>query len=299
MGGGMKTWFVRISLAVLAIVIVVPSAIAGWVWWRSEAHLRSFPNPPEFAMAIPTDSAATARGRHIAETRGCMDCHRKNLQGGLFHEGPYGYRSIAANIAMLAKTESAAALERATRHGIGHDGRALYDMPSYNFVSMRDRDVADLIAFLRATPVTKSGLPSASLGWKIRWDIANGNDDAIAAFIPKVPKLAFQTSPDPAVRRGEYLAMTSCNECHGFGLRGDSPFDPPGKGPPDLAIAGSYSKADFIKLMRTGKAAGNREAGMMSGVARIRFVHWTDAEIDDLYAFLQAMSAKAMAQPAH
>jgi cytochrome c553 len=142
-------------------------------------------------------------------------------------------------------------------------------------------------------------LPSASLGWKIRWDIANGNDDAIAAFIPKVPKLAFQTSPNHAVRRGEYLAMTSCNECHGFGLRGDSPFDPPGKGPPDLAIAGSYGKADFIKLMRTGKAAGNREAGMMSGVARIRFVHWTDAEIDDLYAFLQAMSAKAMAQPAH
>jgi len=40
--------------------------------------------------------------------------------------------------------------------------------------------------------------------------------------------------------------------------------------------------------MRKGKAAGNRELGMMSGVARGRFVHWSDAEVDDLYAFLQA-----------
>jgi mono/diheme cytochrome c family protein len=294
----MRNWIVRISLAVLAVAIIVPSALAGWTWWKSEAHLRSFPNPPDFAMAIPTDKAAIARGQHIAQTRGCTDCHRENLQGGLFHEGPLGYRSVAANIAMLAKTESAAALERAIRHGIGHDGKALYDMPSYNFVSMRDGDVADLIAFLRATPAGKSDLPSASLGWRIRWALATGNDAAIAGFLSKVPKLTFQTNSDPAVRRGEYLAMTSCNECHGFGLRGDSPFEAPVGGPPDLAIVGSYAKADFIKLMKTGKAAGNREVGMMSDVARTRFVHWTDQEVDDLYAFLQAMSAKARAQPA-
>jgi len=298
MEAGVRNWIVRISLAILAVAIIVPSALAGWVWWKSEAHLRSFPNPPDFAMAIPADKAAIARGQHIAQTRGCTDCHRRNLQGGLFHDGPLGYRSVAANIAMLAKTESAAALERAIRHGIGHDGKALYAMPSYNFVSMRDGDVADLIAFLRATPAMKGDLPSASLGWKIRWDLANGNDAAIAAFVPKVPKLSFQTNPDPAVRRGEYLAMTSCNECHGFGLRGDSPFDPPVGGPPDLTIVGSYAKADFIKLMRTGKAAGNREVGMMSGVARTRFIHWTDSEVDDLYTFLQALSAKATAQPA-
>jgi cytochrome c1 len=39
--------------------------------------------------------------------------------------------------------------------------------------------------------------------------------------------------------------------------------------------------------MRTGKALGDRELPMMSGVARGRFVHFTDEEVRDLYAFLK------------
>lgn len=287
-------WIVRVSLVVLAVAIAVPSVVAGWVWWRSEAHLRSFPNPPEFAMAIPADKAAIARGQHLAVTRGCTSCHGAHLEGDVFMEGEWGFRAVAANIALLAKQENPAALERAIRHGIGHDGRALFSMPSYNFVHMRDGDVADLIAFMRAEPATEHPLPANTLGWKFRWDIARGTDDAIPAFLSKVPALSFQSHPDAAVRRGEYLAMTSCNECHGFGLRGDDPWASPDEKAPDLAIVGSYEKADFNKLMRTGKAAGNRELRLMSGVARYRFAHWTDEEVDDLYAFLQAMSAKAM-----
>lgn len=288
-----RTRVTRIAPAALATVVLAPAALAGWVWWKSEAHLRSFADPPAFAVAIPSDKAAIARGRHIAETRGCMSCHGKALAGELFHEGPWGYRSVAANVALLAKRESPATLERAIRHGIGHDGRALYDMPAYNFLSMRDGDVADLIAFLRTVPAAEHALPTASLGWQIRWHLATGADAAIPAFLPKVPKLSFQSHPDAAVRRGEYLAMTSCNECHGLGLRGDDPWAAPVEMAPDLVIVGSYEKADFVKLMRTGKAAGNRELPMMSGVARDRFVHWTDGEVDDLYAFLQALSAKA------
>lgn len=293
----MRSWIVRVSLVVLAVAIIVPSALAGWVWWKSEAHLRSFPNPPEFARMIPTDKAAIARGEHLAITRGCTSCHGAHMEGAVFEEGDWGFRAVAANVALLAKQESPAALERAIRHGIGHDERALFSMPSYNFVRMNDGDVADLIAFLRAEPASEHALPANTLGWKYRWDIARGNDAAVPAFIPKVPPLSFQTHPDPAVRRGEYLAMTSCNECHGFSLRGDNPWAGPDHAPPDLAIVGSYEKADFVKLMRTGKAAGNRELRMMSGVARYRFAHWTDREVDDLYAFLRAMSAKAMAQP--
>jgi mono/diheme cytochrome c family protein len=280
----------RILLGALAAVLIAPAALAGWVWWKSEAHLRSFPDPPVFAMAIPSDKAAIARGRHIAQTRGCTSCHGDAMQGAPFHDGPWFYRSVAADVAQLAKTESAAALERAIRHGIGHDGRALYDMPSFNFLHLRDADVADLIAFLRSLPAAEHALPSPSLGWQIRWNLATGQDAAIPAFLGRVPKLSFQSHRDPAVRRGEYLAMTSCNECHGFGLRGDDPFGGPA---PDLAIAGSYEKADFVKLMRKGKAAGDRELPMMSGVARKRFARWTDGEVDDLFAFLQAMSARA------
>jgi hypothetical protein len=50
--------------------------------------------------------------------------------------------------------------------------------------------------------------------------------------------------------------------------------------------------------MKTGKATGERELEMMSDVARGRFAAFTDEEVGDLYTFLQAMTAEAMARPA-
>jgi hypothetical protein len=45
----------------------------------------------------------------------------------------------------------------------------------------------------------------------------------------------------------------------------------------------SYERADFVKLMRTGKAAGNRELPLMSATARARFRHFSDDELNAVY----------------
>jgi hypothetical protein len=55
-------------------------------------------------------------------------------------------------------------------------------------------------------------------------------------------------------------------------------------------IAG-YDEPAFTRLMRTGKALGDRELPMMSGVARGRFVHFTDEEVRELYSFLKNVVA--------
>jgi mono/diheme cytochrome c family protein len=272
----------------LSAVALAAAAFAAWVWFASEAHFNSFAPPPSFTHPIATDSASIAQGRHLAQTRGCIGCHGDQLQGEVFGEDPLAGRAIAANLPKLARDAGPAVFERAIRHGIGSDGRALYSMPAYNFVHLNDADVAALYAYARSLPVTDNKLPSGWLGFP-RIAIALGQDAAIPGFLDKVPALRWQGHPNPAVGRGEYLAMTSCTECHGFGLRGDDPFAPPGKGAPDLALVASYSKADFTRLMRSGKGAGNRELRLMSRVARGRFVHWTDAEVDDLYAFLTTM----------
>jgi mono/diheme cytochrome c family protein len=269
----------------------------GWVWFASEAHLTSFPEPSAFAAPIPTDAASLERGRHLAITRGCAGCHGKQFQGDTAGKGELMGQNVAPNLARLAREESPVLFERALRHGIGRDGRALYSMPSFNFARMTDADVAALYAYLRSVPVVEANLPKPFLDWKVRYALATGADGAIPVFIKQTPALSFQADPDPAVRRGEYLAMTSCNECHGFGLRGDNPFDPPGKAPPDLAMVGVWQKADFVTLMRTGKGAGGRELRLMSGVARGRFAHFTDQEVDDLYVFFGALNEQANGAP--
>lgn len=283
----MGVW-ARIALAAGALALV-PLGVVGWAWWRSEAHLAGFRPAQRFAAAIPTDPPAIARGEHLARTRGCFSCHGKEaMEGAVFDDdGLFGYgRAVAPNLPRLARQVDAAALEAAIRQGIGHDGRALFSMPSFNFARMSDADVAALIAYLRAIPVREKALPASYLGWKPRWEIANRRDFAMPYYVERVPLLKHQADPRPQIRMGEYLAMTSCNECHGFGLRGDSPFDPPGKAPPDLAGAMGYDKAGFVTLMRTGKASGGRELRLMSATARNRFAYWSDAEIDAIYAYL-------------
>lgn len=272
-------------------LVVAAAAVFGWTWWASEAHMRSFEDPPAFTTPIPTDAASIAHGRHIALTRGCVSCHSSKgelLDGDDFHGGAY-----APGLPALARTYSPAILERAVRHGIGVKGRALYSMPSYGFARLTDTDMAALIAFLRSKRVIEKKQGRSKLSLPIRWALANGDDAAIPAFVPKIAQLSFQGDADPAVRRGEYIAMTSCIECHGFSLRGDDPFNPPGKGAPDLLIAASYDKADFVKLMKTGKGVGDRNLGLMTIVAKGHFSHFTEQDVDDLYTFFQAMSVKA------
>lgn len=268
------------ALVALALVFV------GWVYGASEAHLRSFALPPPFAHPIAEDSAAIARGEHLVRTRGCGGCHGADLAG----EVMWG-SAVAPSLTALARSETPATLEASIRHAIGRDGRALYSMPAYNFMHLRDEDVADIIAYLRTAPRVERDLPKPSLPFATRFEMALGRDAAIPAYLGRVPPLRRQDGVNASIARGEYLAMTSCNECHGFSLRADVPW---GDAAPDLIVIGSYSAEDFIRLMRTGIAPGDRELPMMTPVARGRFVHWTDQEVADLYAFLSDMSARAI-----
>jgi len=274
--------YAAIGAALLALLFV------GLVHSANEAVFRSYPLPPPFAQQIPNDAASIARGDHLVRTRGCRGCHGDDLAGELM----WGY-AVAPSLPALARREDAATLEAAIRHGIGHDGRAFYSMPSYNFVHLRDEDLVEVIAYLRTAPLVEKKLPTASLPWDVRLNIALGTDKPVAGFLHLVPPLKHQNDPDDRIARGEYTAMTTCNECHGLGLRADNPW-PDDHPAPDLIIAGSYEEKDFRHFMRTGKAVGDRELEMMSGVARGRFAHFTDDEITDLYAFLKKMSDDAM-----
>ena len=284
-------WSIRVLVALATLVVVV----GGAVYALSERHLRSFRPPPPFRLTLSSNPQVLARGHHIAQTRGCIGCHGQRLEGEVFEDAGINGRFVAPSLTHLARRETPATLEAAIRHGIAHDGRAVWAMPSYNFAHLTDDDLSALILYLRAAPNRPAALPREWIGPHIRFRMAVGSDAAIPAFVPQVPPLRWQQNADPRVRRGEYLAMTSCNECHGFGLRGDSPFDPPDRRPPDLAIAAAYDRDHFGRLMRTGVPMDGRKLDhLMVVVATGRFVHWTEAEVDDLYAFFRALGGRPM-----
>jgi mono/diheme cytochrome c family protein len=279
----------RLLLTLAGTTVGLALAAAGGVYVMSEWRLRAFATPAPAAFAVPDDAATVARGAHLARTRGCAGCHGESFEGE-----PFGDFAVSVNLPAYVREHGLAPFEAALRHGIAHDGRAMYSMPSYGFRHLSDPDVAAIFAYLRAQPVVLAELPAARLPWRIRWDIARGTDGPIAAYLDLVPPLRRGADPDPRIARGEYFAMTTCNECHGFGLRADSPF---GTDAPDLLVVTGYDEAAFTRLLHTGKALGDRELRMMSGVARGRFASMTEDEIADLYAFLKDFGARAAAPP--
>jgi mono/diheme cytochrome c family protein len=280
--------FARWCLGITAALLISAVAGFGWTYAASEARMHSFSRPPPFERPIPADANSIARGDHLVRTRGCRGCHGDQLQGQVM----WGY-AVAPNLAAYAREHSGAVFEAALRHGIAADGTAVYSMPSYNFVLLRDADVADIIAYLRSAPVVPAELPEPSLPWMIRWDLARGADAPIAGFLAQVPRLKYAEDANARIARGEYLAMTTCIECHGFSLHADAPFGE--SEAPDLIVVAGYTEAAFAHFLKTGIALGGRELPMMSGVARGRFAHLGDDEVRDLYTYLSERVARPVA----
>lgn len=273
-----------VTAALLAIPVLAALAAAA-VYGASEWRLRDVQPAAGFSLPIAADAATIERGRHLSQTRGCAGCHGERLEGYDFggHFAPVEH-VVAPNLAAHAREHDAATLEAAIRQGIGADGRALWVMPSYNFARLTDEDVAALIAYLRSVPVVATDLPVSSLGWAVRWQIATGQETHMVDWVAEVPPLRTDAIAEPALARGEYLAMTTCNECHGLDLRG---IIFPGDATPDLAIAAAYPEEDFRRLLRTGVGIGGRaDLGLMSEVAKERFAHFTEQEVTDLRSFL-------------
>lgn len=273
------------SLAVIVFLLVLGLA---YVHFGSERYLANVTADAPFDHPIPNDLETIERGQHIARTRGCFGCHGQQLEGTDFsEEWDWVDTAVAPNLAQFAKEHSPAVLEAAIRQGIGADGRALWSMPSYNFTNLGDDDTAALIAFLQSAPVVEKDLPRPRLGWAARWRIVSGQAQHMADWADQMPPPLLGDGDDPQLVRGEYLAKTSCNECHGFDLRGMEDID---FVTPDLAILAAYSDSDFRTLMQRGEAIGGRtDLGLMTMVARDRFAHFTEQELNDLLAYLRTL----------
>src|SRR5258708_37248752 len=146
---------------------------------------------------------------------------------------------------------------------------------------MGDNGLGAIIAYGRSLPRGGQDPVEWRPGWQGRWAMATGE------FPPGVTFVAVARAQAPrdlgaATARGRHLASVACAECHGGDLTGQK------GGPPDLAVAGAYDPADFHRLMRTGVAAGGRQVGMMSAVARKRFSHFTDDEVEAIRLYLVA-----------
>lgn len=279
----------------LALVLAVATT---WVHFASRSRLeRRFTVTPK-PVALPTDATALARGRHLAQTRGCNECHGQDYGGNKVIEdgamgrvhGPNLTRGKGGRVAAWTDADWV----RAIRHGVAPDGAALFLMPAEEYQHLAAADLGALIAFLKSVPPVDRERVPVELGPVARVLVATDKIKLPAAVIDHANVNPQAVAAGITPEYGRYVAAT-CIGCHGPNLSG-------GKievGPPDWPEAANltphaggqlakWSEAEFLTAIRTGKRP---DGSAINPVMPIAFGRMDDVELKAIYVYLKTLPA--------
>jgi mono/diheme cytochrome c family protein len=295
----LKTIVKRAAIGAGVVVLLLALVSAGIYAASAPRFTRTY-TVSTAAPPARTDSAAVARGRHLATAIGkCGDCHGEDLGGGVLVDDPLLGRLAAPNLTVgaggvgWAYTDSD--WDRAVRHGVGPTGRPLLVMPSTEYQYLSDDDMAALAAYLRQLAPVERTVPATTIRVLGRGLFLAGRLPLVAAEdIDHAPGPRSAPPAGPTAAYGEYLVTTGgCAGCHGPNLSGTLKSDIPGAPPaPNLTPThlGSWTDADFVRALRLGRRP---DGSPIDSAMPWRYTRqMTDEEIRAVWVYLQSLPAR-------
>jgi mono/diheme cytochrome c family protein len=255
-------------LGVLLLIVVV-AGVAVYVWagmattrlraQTFETHVVDFPIPFDGDAA-----AAIARGKHLVSARyPCTACHSDNFGGGVMVDAfPIG-SLLGPNLTLGAGSRTAdykaSDWDRIVRHGVLRDGRPAV-MPSEDFKSMSDQELADIVTYIRSLPPVNNTVPAPAFGPLGKILVATGEFKFSAATIAAHPEPHPALPPAESVSAefGKHLAA-SCVGCHGPDysggpIVGGDPAWPPARNiTPDATGIKGWTYDQFVAALAQSK----------------------------------------------
>lgn len=300
----MKRAVKLVGIVLGGVAVVVLLLIGGVYGFSSSQFGRSYeisPPPLQPTVEMSADELV-ARGRHVAVTRGCADCHGEDVGGkGFVDDGAFGLlwaSNLTRGEGGVASSYSDQDWDRAIRHGVGPDGKPLLFMPAQEFWVMGDDDIAALIAYFRAAEPVDRVIPEPKAGPLARALFVAGQLPLVPAkLIDHEARRPSAPEPGATVEYGAYLA-TGCTGCHGAGysggkiVGGDPSWPPAANLTPDPETGlGAWTEADFATALREGVRPDGTEIDPVMPIAATK--HMTDEEVQALWAFLRTLEPKA------
>ena len=295
----MKPWL-KLTLGVAAFLVVCVLALAAAGLLLADRRMARRLDIPPRPVAFVDDAPSLERGKYLFESRGCVDCHGANGGGRMFVDKGKGSLRIAGpNITSGGETASYKPedWERAIRHGVNPDGRALMVMPSEDYNRFTDADLAALVARVRSLPAQSGGAAIVEFPPPVRILYGFGViKDAAAKINHQLPP----QQPVPVgvnAEHGAYVA-NMCLGCHGEGLSGGKI---PG-GPPDWPAAANITPGEGSAMTRYPDAAafaamlhsGKRPDGTAIQVMPFDSLgKMNEVDMHALFAYLNTVPARA------
>jgi mono/diheme cytochrome c family protein len=290
--------FIKIPLVILGGLIGLLVLAAGGVYATTNYRLRRLHTVEVRPVAVPTDAAAIARGKHIVTTRSCADCHGANFGGAKVVDDPAAGKLYGPNITRgrggLPSNYSDLDYVRAIRHGLAQDGRALLLMPSLEYTTMSDEDLGAIIAYLKTiAPVDRERGPLQP-GPAIRALMVAGQVQLSAEEIDHAAHRPASVTMSVSAEYGKYLAA-SCTGCHGPNLSGGKIPGAPPDWPatanltphPSSRLPG-WNEEQFIATLRTLKRPDGSAVHPLMPAA---IGQMTDDELKAIWLYLRSLPA--------
>ena len=285
---------------VLGSLLVLAAVLVGVLYARGNSRLRKEYEVQSESILIPNDQVSLEQGKKWATVL-CADCHGEDFSGKpLVDDKTVGF--VAAP--NLTPGEGGAGAEftdadwiLALRHGVDpHEGRALIGMPSMNYYYLTDKDLGEIIAYIKTVaPVDDEwGEPGLSfMGKELLAAGAFGKNILPAEIINHTAPASAVSSDvsvgygNGSVEYGEYLVrVIGCRDCHGENLTGGSSPAPGAPYAPDLTesgIGGTWSKETLITAVRTMTGKGMPWAALKP---------LDDPELEAILLYLQSLPAQ-------
>jgi mono/diheme cytochrome c family protein len=249
---------------------------------------------------------ALARGRHLVDARFiCTECHGQDFGGGVMVDDPAIGRLLGPNLTLgegsRTRGYTMTDWDRIVRHGLRRDGTPSL-MPSEDFVRMSDRELSDIVFYIRSFPPVDREVPPVTLGpvgrilmatdqWPLSADMLDDHQAGHAALPPP---------EGVTVAFGAHVGQV-CTGCHGHDLGGQRiPAGPPSwpessnLTPHADGLAG-WTFEDFDRAMREGRLPGGGEVREPMTLILPYSRNLTDTEMRALWLYLQSVPPKAKA----
>lgn len=236
---------------------------------------RTYAVLPAVSINIPTDEDAVARGKHIATTWACTRCHGEDLSGMVIKNDPLsGMVPLLGTISApnltpgkggVASSYTDTNWVRAIRQGVMPEGTG--EALMFDYSTLSDQDLGDLIAYLKQIPPVDTNYPETSYG-PLLPILSN-----ISLLTPAAEKIDHGASrpvdptPGATVEYGRYLSAV-CTACHG-NLIGST--------------VKNWRQADFVHTFQTGVLPDGKPFGPT--MSSNTFREMNDTELNALWLY--------------
>jgi mono/diheme cytochrome c family protein len=268
--------FIKWTGIVLGGLLVLISVVGLVLYPIGKNRLnQTYPDIAVETITVPTDADAFARGKHIATIWACTRCHGEDLSGRVITNDPVvGMVPLIGTIpsSNLTSGEGGIAASytdtdwvRAIRHGVMPDGQV--EALMFDYSTMSDQDLGDLIAYLKQVPAVDTSYPEMAYG-PIVPVLSN-----IGLFTPAAEKINHgaprpaDPTPSTTVEYGAYLSAV-CTACHG-NLIG--------------SVVQTWTQDEFIHTFQTGVLPDGQQFGPT--MSSPTFSEMNDTELNALWLY--------------